>query len=104
LLDNLSAAEARFANHEITYRLLFKALRSREEAYVALRKSRDSLQSKIDGVDKKLFRMNSEHKDRAALVQRLNDLRQEMVGMENAVTNEDARFVYFLSYAENCSF
>jgi hypothetical protein len=45
-------------------------------------------------MEKKLAKMNPEHKDRPVAIQRLNDLRQEMVGMENAVLNEDARFVW----------
>lgn len=70
--------------------MYFKQLRTREEQFSQLKKNKDTLQGKIDSAEKKLAKMSPEHKDLATWTQKLSDLRNEMVGMENAVINEEA--------------
>ena len=88
--NDLARAEEEYAEHVNSYRLYFKGLREREEKFSALKKNKNSLQSKIDNAEKKLAKMNPENKDLPNLTQKLYDLKNEMVGMEHAVINEDA--------------
>ncbi|GAA96575.1 uncharacterized protein L969DRAFT_94964 [Mixia osmundae IAM 14324] len=91
LYDILASSHSRFSEHDSTYRIHYKSLRKREEDFIALRKNRDSLAGKISSAENKLGRMSSENKDLPAATQRLQELKQEMVGLEHAVNNEDAR-------------
>lgn len=88
--NDLSKAEEEFAENLKTYRLYFKSLRSKEEAFSTLKKNKDSLQNKIDSTEKKLTKMSPENKDLANVSNRLAELKAEMVGMENAVVNDEA--------------
>lgn len=54
LFGHLSDAQNRFADHDATYRVHFKSVRMREENLAALKKSRDALGSKIQGLEKKV--------------------------------------------------
>lgn len=88
--NDLAKAEEEFSEHLQTYRVYFKDLRTREEKFSALKKSKDNLQSKIDATDKKLSKLNPEHKDIPNLTNKLMELRNEMAGLEHSVTIEDA--------------
>jgi DNA repair ATPase RecN len=90
LANDLAKAEEEYADHLSNFRMYFKQLRTREERFSQLKKNKDSLQGKIDAAEKKLAKMSPEHKDLATLSQKLADLRNEMVGMEHSVMNEEA--------------
>jgi hypothetical protein len=91
LLDQLSKAQNQYAEHESTVRLHYKTLRTREENFIALRKAKDALASRIESAERQLAKTSAEHKDRAARETRLFELKNEMAGMENSVMNEEAR-------------
>lgn len=90
LANDLAKAEEEYADHLANFRMYFKQLRTREEKFSQLKKNKDTLQGKIDSAEKKLSKMSPEHKDLATWTQKLSDLRNEMVGMENSVFNEEA--------------
>lgn len=88
--NDLSKAEEEYAENLKTYRLYFKALRSKEEGFSTLKKNKDSLQKQIDTTEKKLAKMSPENKDLANVTHRLGELKNEMIGMEHSVLNEEA--------------
>ena len=85
LFDQLSRAQLVFTEHEETYRAHFKSVRAREEAYAQLRKTNDSLAGKIDSAERTLAKTSQEHKEREVRERKLYELRQEKIGLENAV-------------------
>lgn len=90
LANDLAKAEEEYADHLANFRMYFKQLRTREGKFSQLKKNKDTLQGKIDAAEKKLAKMSPEHKDLATWTQKLSDLRNEMLGMENSVVNEEA--------------
>ncbi|ORY82349.1 Eisosome component PIL1-domain-containing protein [Leucosporidium creatinivorum] len=89
LFDYLSTAEKAYAEHDANYRLQFKNIRTREENLAALKKSKNELGSKIETQDRKVSKMKEENKDLPTALQRLAEMRQEMIGLENSVMNEE---------------
>jgi len=85
LFDQLSRAQLVFTEHEETYRAHFKSVRAREEAYAQLRKTNDALAGKIDSAERTLAKTSQEHKERETRERKLYELRQEKIGLENAV-------------------
>lgn len=71
--------------------LRFKEIRSKEENLSALKKSRDSLAGRIDAQERKVSKMKEETKDLPTQRQRLRDMQQEMIGLENSVLTEETR-------------
>lgn len=90
LANDLAKAEEEYAEHLSNFRMYFKQLRTREERFSQLKKNKETLQGKIDSAEKKLAKMSPEHKDLATWTQKLSELRNEMVGMDNSVINEEA--------------
>ncbi|GAA5900030.1 hypothetical protein JCM8208_005570 [Rhodotorula glutinis] len=95
LLEYLSKAELTFADHNSNYRLRFKEIRSKEENLSALKKSRDSLAGRIDAQERKVSKMKDENKDLPTQRQRLRDMQQEMIGLENTVLVDETRLSDF---------
>ncbi|GAA6060707.1 hypothetical protein JCM10212_003328 [Sporobolomyces blumeae] len=91
LYDYLAQAELAYAEHSSQYRLKFKEIRTMEENLSTLRRSRDQQGGKIEAQERKVSKMKEEHKDLPAAKQRLRELRDEMVGLENSVLAEDTR-------------
>ncbi|GAA5868426.1 hypothetical protein JCM1840_006992 [Sporobolomyces johnsonii] len=91
LYEHLAQAEVAYAEHNANYRLKFKEIRTMEENLAALKRTRDSQASKIDAQDRKVSKMKEEHKDLPAAKQRLRELREEMIGLENSVLTEESR-------------
>ncbi|GAA5950180.1 hypothetical protein JCM3765_004232 [Sporobolomyces pararoseus] len=91
LFDYLASAELAYAEHSTQYRLKFKEIRTMEENLSSLRRSRDQQGGKIEAQERKVSKMKEEHKDLPAAKQRLRELRDEMVGLENSVMTEDTR-------------
>jgi len=79
--------------------LRFKEIRSKEENLSALKKSRDSLAGRIDAQERKVSKMKDENKDLPTQRQRLRDMQQEMIGLENTVLVDETRCVLPLSLA-----
>lgn len=90
LFEYLSTAEKAYAEHDESYRLHFKSIRTREENLAQLRRTKDSLASKIESQDKKVSKMKEENKDLPVAMQRLAEMRQEMIGLENSLLSEEA--------------
>ncbi|GAA6050790.1 hypothetical protein JCM3770_001647 [Rhodotorula araucariae] len=95
LFEYLSKAELAFAEHNGNYRLRFKEIRSKEENLSALKKSRDSLAGRIEAQERKVSKMKEENKDLPAQRQRLREMQQEMIGLENSVLTEETRLTDF---------
>ncbi|BGP38693.1 hypothetical protein JCM10449v2_002628 [Rhodotorula kratochvilovae] len=95
LFEYLSKAELAFAEHNGNYRLRFKEIRSKEENLSALKKSRDSLAGRIEAQERKVSKMKEENKDLPAQRQRLREMQQEMIGLENSVLTEETRLSDF---------
>ncbi|GAA5915542.1 uncharacterized protein JCM6883_000286 [Sporobolomyces salmoneus] len=95
LFDYLAQAELAYAEHSVQYRLKFKEIRTMEENLSSLRRSRDQQGGKIEAQERKVSKMKEEHKDLPAAKQRLRELRDEMVGLENSVMTEDTRLSDF---------
>ncbi|GAA6019298.1 hypothetical protein JCM11491_001308 [Sporobolomyces phaffii] len=91
LYDYLAQAEMAYAEHSVQYRLKFKEIRTMEENLASLRRSRDQQGGKIEAQERKVSKMKEEHKDLPSAKQRLRELRDEMVGLENSVMTEDTR-------------
>ncbi|GJN87476.1 hypothetical protein Rhopal_000425-T1 [Rhodotorula paludigena] len=91
LYDYLAKAESAFSEHNGNYRLRFKEIRTKEENLASLRKSRDSLAGRIDAQERKVSKMKEENKDLPTQRQRLRDMQQEMIGLENSVLTEETR-------------
>lgn len=91
LFQYVATAETQFSEHDATFRLHFKAIRTREESLAMLKRKRDSLASSIESQEKKVGRMKEEHRDLPVAAERLREMRQEMIGTENTVTNEETR-------------
>ncbi|GAA5934116.1 uncharacterized protein JCM15063_000559 [Sporobolomyces koalae] len=91
LYDYQAQAELAYAEHCTQYRLKFKEIRTMEENLSSLRRSRDQQGGKIDAQERKVAKMKEEHKDLPAAKQRLRELRDEMIGLENSVLTEDSR-------------
>ncbi|KAI5481694.1 hypothetical protein MNV49_002920 [Pseudohyphozyma bogoriensis] len=95
LFDYLSGAENTFAEHDNTFRMHFKSIRTKEEHLASLKRSKDKLQSNIESQDKKVSKMKEENKDLPAATTKLLEMRQEMVGLENTVINEETKLSDF---------
>lgn len=91
LFEQLAKAEAKYSEHVSTYRLFFKTLRTREEGLMAMRKSKEQLQGRIESAEKQLGKTSAEHKERTARESKLYELKQQMIGSEQGVINEEAR-------------
>ncbi|KAI9606480.1 hypothetical protein KEM48_001846 [Puccinia striiformis f. sp. tritici PST-130] len=53
LLCHLADAQSRFSDHDGTYRIHFKSIRMREESLATLKKSKETIQAKIIGLEKR---------------------------------------------------
>ncbi|GAA5843128.1 hypothetical protein JCM11251_003938 [Rhodosporidiobolus azoricus] len=91
LYDWLAKAELQACEHQGSSRLKFKEIRTKEENLSTLKKSRDSLAGRIDAQERKVSKMKEENKDLPNARQRLNDMHQEMIGLENTVLTEESR-------------
>ncbi|KAH9463548.1 hypothetical protein MJO28_008285 [Puccinia striiformis f. sp. tritici] len=95
LLCHLADAQSRFSDHDGTYRIHFKSIRMREESLATLKKSKETIQAKIIGLEKKITKMSSENKDLPGLTTRLQESRSELISLENSVAIEEARLSDF---------
>ncbi|KAM0754430.1 hypothetical protein T439DRAFT_321466 [Meredithblackwellia eburnea MCA 4105] len=95
LFDYLSAAEVAFGQHDNNFRLHFKSVRTKEENLASLKRSQSSLASKIESQEKKVSKMKEENKDLPMATTKLHEMKQEMVGLENTVINEESKLSDF---------
>lgn len=90
LLLHFANGLARFSAHIATVREQMKQVRTREENLEELKKQRKSLLSKAYSADKKLSKMNGEHKNFQSQADALNRLREEIRGMDAEILQEEA--------------
>ncbi|KNZ60745.1 hypothetical protein VP01_1506g4 [Puccinia sorghi] len=95
LLCHLADAQSRFSDHDGTYRIHFKSIRMREESLAALKKGKETIQSKIAGLEKKTAKLSSENKDLPTFTTRLQEARSELISLENSISIEEARLSDF---------
>ncbi|SCV71200.1 BQ2448_2788 [Microbotryum intermedium] len=91
LYDYASSAEKAYAEHTGNARLHFKEIRTREEHLTSLKKSKENLGNKIENLDRKVSKMKEENKDLPASIHRLSEMRNEMIGLEHSVLNEESK-------------
>ncbi|GAA6002099.1 hypothetical protein JCM10207_003072 [Rhodosporidiobolus poonsookiae] len=91
LYDWLSKAEVAYTEHNTKARLQFKDIRTKEEQLSSLKKTRDSLAGRIEAQERKVSKMKEEHKDLPTARQRLHEMQQEMIGLENNVLTDETR-------------
>lgn len=77
--------------HESTYRLYFKSIRSREESLASLKRNKESLSNKISTLTNKISKMKEEHKDLPSSLSRLSELKDEYRSAEFAVMTDEAK-------------
>jgi prefoldin subunit 5 len=91
LFQYISSAEDEFIEHDVNFRLYFKAIRSREESLASLKRNKDSLQSKINSLQNKITKMKEEHKDLPASIAKLAELKDEYKSTELSVMTDEAK-------------
>jgi hypothetical protein len=67
-----------------------KSVRTREEGLQDLKRRRQSLHTKADAADKKLSKMNPEHKNLAAQTEILSRLKEEIQAIAAEILTEEA--------------
>lgn len=88
-----------YANYEATIRGHMKAVRTREEKLEELKQRRKALGSRADSADKKLAKMNPEHKQLQAQKELLMRLQEEMRNMDAEIMNQEANLLDFKRYS-----
>ncbi|CEL62887.1 hypothetical protein RSOLAG1IB_10555 [Rhizoctonia solani AG-1 IB] len=90
LLAQFSAALTHYASYEEQIRSQMKSIRSREEDLDEMKRRKRNVDHKADSADKKLAKMNAEHKGRMGQVELLNELKEEGRRLEIDIVNEEA--------------
>ncbi|KAL5505094.1 hypothetical protein ACEPAH_7757 [Sanghuangporus vaninii] len=91
LLGNLPSALSQMAHHEASIREHMKAVRSMEENLDELRRRRKAVSAKADTAEKKLTKMNPEHKNLQQQTELLNNLREQIRNLDWEILSEEAR-------------
>ncbi|KAI0073873.1 hypothetical protein K474DRAFT_1666083 [Panus rudis PR-1116 ss-1] len=99
LIFHYSSALARYAALEETIREQMKAIRSREEQLDELKRRRKGVATKADAAERKLSKMNPEHKNMQAQSEQLTRLRDEMRSLDTDIMNEEASLGDFKRYS-----
>ncbi|KAI0929537.1 hypothetical protein AcV7_005370 [Taiwanofungus camphoratus] len=87
---HFSAALSAFSTHELSVREQMKSVRTREESLDALRRRRKSLASDAESAERKLSKMNPDHKNLQAQTDLLNKLREDIRVMDTEIMAEEA--------------
>lgn len=87
-----------YANYEGTIRSHMKSIRTREENLEELKQRRRALGSRADSADKKLAKMNPEHKQLQAQKELLMKLQDDMRNMDADIMNQEANLLDFKRY------
>ena len=87
-----------YANHEVTIRGHMKSIRTREENLDQLKQRRKALGSRAESAEKKLAKMNPEHKQLQAQRELLARLQEDMRNMDAEIMNQEANLLDFKRY------
>lgn len=90
LLNQFSAALSQYAAHGHAMRDQLKSIRTREEGLDELKRRRRTLIRKAEDAEKKLSKMNPEHKNLGMQTDLLNRLRDEIRLMDSDIMSEEA--------------
>jgi len=90
LLNQFSASLSQYAAHGHAMRDQLKSIRTREEALDELKRRRRTLVRKAEDAEKKLSKMNTEHKNFTMQNDLLNRLRDEIRAMDSDIMSEEA--------------
>lgn len=90
LLNSFSSALSAYASQGHGIREHLKGLRSREEALDEVKRRRRTVFRNAEDADRKLSKMNSEHKHYQMQTDTLNKLRDEIRSMDFQIMNEEA--------------
>ncbi|TFK32368.1 hypothetical protein BDQ12DRAFT_692575 [Crucibulum laeve] len=90
ILTHFSSALSQYATHGHQIREHLKAIRTREEALDALKRRRRTVMSEADSADRKLSKMNPEHKNLQAQTDTLYRLREEIRTIDSDIMTEEA--------------
>lgn len=90
LLNQFSAALSQYATHGHVIRDQLKSIRTREESLDELKRRRRTLMRKAEDAEKKLSKMNPEHKNLNMQTDLLNRLRDEIRLMDSDIMSEEA--------------
>jgi Eisosome component PIL1 len=89
-MSHFSSSLASFANHIAHIRECLKAVRTREEALDETHRRRKTLLSKADTAEKKLNKMNPDHKNLRQQTDTLLSLREQIRSMDVEIMDEEA--------------
>ena len=84
-----------YASHEITIRGHMKSIRTREENLDELKQRRRTLGSRADSAEKKLAKMNPEHKQLQTQRELLYRLQEDMRNMDADIMSQEASLLDF---------
>jgi hypothetical protein len=90
VLNQFSAALSQYATHGHGMREQLKAIRTREESLDEMKRRRRTVFRKADDADKKLSKMNPEHKNLQMQTELLNRLRDEIRQLDTDIMVEEA--------------
>lgn len=91
ILGHLSAAFAKYADHEAEVRSLWKGIRTKEEELEDLIKKRKSVGSRAEKEEKKLAKMGQENKNLMSQTELLQSLRDQMKTMDTDILTDEAK-------------
>ncbi|KAL0959001.1 hypothetical protein HGRIS_014314 [Hohenbuehelia grisea] len=91
LLLAFSTALHTYANAHTPIRAAMKSIRTAEETLDELKRRRKALHAKADSAERKLTKMNPEHKGLPAQTDVLNKLREEIRGVESDIIEGESR-------------
>jgi hypothetical protein len=91
ILLEFSSSLTQFAAHEQTIREHMKAVRSQEEKLDALKHRRKGVVSKADSAERKLGKLDPNHKNTPAQSELLMRLREEIRELDSEIMTEEAK-------------
>ncbi|KAI5122848.1 hypothetical protein M0805_003142 [Coniferiporia weirii] len=91
LLGYVASALSQLATHEQTIREYMKGVRTSEENLDDLRRRRKAVATKADTAEKKLGRMNPEHKSLQQQTELLNNLREQIRSLDWDILVDEAK-------------
>ncbi|KAF8900730.1 hypothetical protein CPB84DRAFT_1778775 [Gymnopilus junonius] len=90
ILNHYASALSQYASHGHAVRDHLKAIRTREESLEDLKRRRRTVHRKAEDAEKKLSKMNPEHKNLQMQTETLNRLRDEIRTMDSDIMLEEA--------------
>jgi hypothetical protein len=91
ILSHLSTGCSKFSAHQGDQRVLWKAVRTREEELIELQKRRRNTYARAEKEEKKLAKMGQENKNLHAQTELLSSLRDQIRHMDTDIVMEEAK-------------